>query len=50
MQALKNNAEHMPETISLLQNYINGAGQVALLEAVEDIAELYDIHTTIHIR
>ena len=49
MQALKNNAENMPETINLLQNYINGAGQVALLEAVEDIAELYGVQTVINV-
>lgn len=42
VQAMKNNAENMPATLLLTQNYISNAGKVAIKEAMEDMFDLYE--------
>lgn len=39
---MKNNAENMPATLLLTQNYVSNTGKVAIKEAMEDMFDLYE--------
>lgn len=47
VQAIKNNARDVPTLMSLQQNYIGGAGAVALREALEEAYGMTDVEITI---
>lgn len=47
VQAIKNNAQDVPALMSLQQNYIGGAGQVALREALEEAYGMTEVEITI---